>query len=191
MLIFDRLALGLRQLLRRRQAGRRTWRKRCAFIWSSARADYAADGLRDDEARLARTAALRQPRESPGAVPRRLGLERVGAGVEGRGLRLSPPDSITGFLGARGQSPWVSVKRQHRVFSVLNSIMLRPLPYAKSAELDSIVRSTPQAPEGGVSPADKSSAATPAITARSPPMPPPMSVSPNPDNRRRWCPQPA
>ncbi len=40
------------------------------------------------------------------------------------------------------------------MFSVLNMLMLKPLPYADSAQLDSIYRTTAQNPEGGVSPAD-------------------------------------
>jgi putative ABC transport system permease protein len=40
------------------------------------------------------------------------------------------------------------------MFSVLNGVMLKPLPYADSAKLASIYRATAQDPEGGVSPAD-------------------------------------
>ena len=40
------------------------------------------------------------------------------------------------------------------MFSVLNTLMLKPLPYADSASLSSIYRATAQNPEGGVSPAD-------------------------------------
>jgi hypothetical protein len=40
------------------------------------------------------------------------------------------------------------------MFSVLNSLMLKPLPYPKSAELDRIDRATAQTPTGRVSPAD-------------------------------------
>src|SRR5580698_4554226 len=40
------------------------------------------------------------------------------------------------------------------MFSVLNGIMLKPLPFADSAQLDRIYRATAQNPEGGVSPAD-------------------------------------
>ncbi len=40
------------------------------------------------------------------------------------------------------------------MFSVLNSILLKPLPYPESAQLDRIDRATPQNPQGRVSPAD-------------------------------------
>ena len=40
------------------------------------------------------------------------------------------------------------------MFSVLNGILLKPLPYAGSAQLESIFRSTAQNPKGGISPAD-------------------------------------
>jgi putative ABC transport system permease protein len=40
------------------------------------------------------------------------------------------------------------------MFSVINSIILKPLPYPDSAQLERIDRATPQNPEGRVSPAD-------------------------------------
>lgn len=40
------------------------------------------------------------------------------------------------------------------MFSLLNGIMLKPLPYADSTRLDRIYRSTPQDPEGNLSAAD-------------------------------------
>ncbi len=40
------------------------------------------------------------------------------------------------------------------MFSVMNSIMLKPLPYPESEQLDRIDRATPQNPQGRVSPAD-------------------------------------
>ena len=40
------------------------------------------------------------------------------------------------------------------MFSVLNALLLKPLPYADSAQLTSIYRTTAQNPEGGFSPAD-------------------------------------
>ncbi|MFL5238776.1 MAG: ABC transporter permease [Rhizomicrobium sp.] len=40
------------------------------------------------------------------------------------------------------------------MFSVINSIMLKPLPYPQSEQLDRIDRATPQNPQGRVSPAD-------------------------------------
>ena len=40
------------------------------------------------------------------------------------------------------------------MFSVVNSILLKPLPYPEGAQLDRIDRATPQNPQGRVSPAD-------------------------------------
>jgi len=40
------------------------------------------------------------------------------------------------------------------MFSVLNSLLLKPLPYPDSAKLDRLDRATPQNPQGRVSPAD-------------------------------------
>jgi len=40
------------------------------------------------------------------------------------------------------------------MFSVLNSILLKPLPYPASEQLERIDRATPQNPQGRISPAD-------------------------------------
>src|SRR3954471_14942751 len=40
------------------------------------------------------------------------------------------------------------------MFSIINSILIKPLPYPESAKLDRIERATPQNPLGRVSPAD-------------------------------------
>ena len=40
------------------------------------------------------------------------------------------------------------------MFSLLNSIMLKPLPYVDSGQLDRVYRGTPQNPDGNISPAD-------------------------------------
>lgn len=40
------------------------------------------------------------------------------------------------------------------MFSILNTILLKPLPYPESAQLDRIDRATPQNPQGRMSPAD-------------------------------------
>lgn len=39
------------------------------------------------------------------------------------------------------------------MFSVLNGILFKPLPYPDSAQLDRIDRATPQDPDGNISPA--------------------------------------
>ena len=40
------------------------------------------------------------------------------------------------------------------MFSILNTLLLKPLPYAASEQLDRIDRATPQNPQGRMSPAD-------------------------------------
>ena len=40
------------------------------------------------------------------------------------------------------------------MFSIVNTIMLKPLPYPQSEQLERLDRATPQNPQGRVSPAD-------------------------------------
>src|SRR4051794_28267157 len=40
------------------------------------------------------------------------------------------------------------------MFSILNSILLKPLPYPQAEQLERLDRATPQNPQGRVSPAD-------------------------------------
>lgn len=153
MLIFDRLALRLRRLLRRRQA-EADMAEEMRFHLEQRAADYAADGLREDEARLAAQRRFgnlgslqEQSRDAWGWSAWERAWKDVGFAF--RHLIRSPGFSVLAIV-----TLGLGIGANTAMFSVLNSIMLRPLPYAKSAELDSIVRSTPQAPEGGVSPAD-------------------------------------
>ncbi len=66
-----------------------------------------------------------------------------------RSLARSPGFSVLAIITLA-----LGVGANTAMFSVLNSIMLKPLPYPNRAELDRFYRATPQNPLGGFSPAD-------------------------------------
>jgi predicted permease len=67
----------------------------------------------------------------------------------GRSLARSPGFTLLAII-----TLGLGIGANTAMFSVINSILLKPLPYPDSARLDRIDRATPQNPQGRVSPAD-------------------------------------
>lgn len=117
-------------------------------------ADYAADGLAPADARLAaqrkfgNTAALQEhARDTFGWSA----LERFGKDLAfaARQLRRSPGFSLLAIVTLA-----LGIGANTSMFSVLNGIRLKPLPYTDTDRLQHIHRVTPQSRSGGHSPAD-------------------------------------
>ena len=117
-------------------------------------ADFAADGLPQAEARFAalrKFGNLGSLQEQAREVDRWGWLERALKDLRFglRQLTKSPGFTLLAVVTlALGSGANTSM------FSVLNSVLLKPLPYGESAQLDAIYRSTASNPDGGVSPAD-------------------------------------
>ena len=116
--------------------------------------DFAADGLPDDEARFAaqrkfgNTAALQESaRDTFGWGA----LERFGKDLQFavRQLTRSPGFSLLAIL-----TLGLGIGANTSMFSLVNGIMLKPLPYSDPARLQHIYRVTAQQPEGDHAPAD-------------------------------------
>jgi predicted permease len=117
-------------------------------------ADYSADGLPAAEARLAaqrkfgNLAALQEQARDTfgwGALARLAQDLRFAA----RQLVRSPGFSLLAIL-----TLGLGIGANTSMFSLLNGILLKPLPYANVGELERIYRATAQSPEGNLSPAD-------------------------------------
>ena len=117
-------------------------------------ADFAADGLAADEARYAaqrRFGSLasiqEQAREAHGWgwLERFLKDMRLAA----RQLIRSPGFSLLAIV-----TLGLGIGANTSMFSLVNGIMLKPLPYADLDRLSAVYRSTPQNTEGGLAPAD-------------------------------------
>jgi putative ABC transport system permease protein len=117
-------------------------------------ADQAADGLSADEARYAAqrkfgnlASIQEQSRDSRGWR----GLENFvkDLGLAARSLLKSPGFTLIAIV-----TLGLGIGANTAMFSILNTILLKPLPYAGRAQLDRIYRATAQNPEGNVSPAD-------------------------------------
>lgn len=117
-------------------------------------AEFAAGGLSAEEARFAaqrkfgNTGSIQeQAREAWGWA----WLERLLKDVRFafRQLVRSPGYSLLAIL-----TLGLGIGANTSMFSVLNGVMLKPLPYAELDRLDHIFRATPQSATGNISPAD-------------------------------------
>lgn len=143
----------LRSLFRRRDL-EAEMAEEMRFHLEQRAADLAADGLAPDEARLAaqrrfgNTAALQEHARDTfgwGALERFARDLRFAA----RQLRRSP-----GFTVLAVVTLALGIGANSAMFSMLNGIMLKPLPYAHLDRLERLWRATPQYREGNFSPAD-------------------------------------
>jgi len=117
-------------------------------------AEHVIDGMPPDEARNAAQRAfggVEQIKERARDQHRIFWLEDFV-----RNLRIAFRQLIKspGFTLLAVITLGLGIGANTAMFSVLNSVMLKPLPYPDSAQLDRIFRTTAQNTEGGVSPAD-------------------------------------
>jgi putative ABC transport system permease protein len=143
----------LRTLFRRRDL-EAEMAEEMRFHLEQRAADYAADGLAPSEAHLAaqrrfgNTAAIQEhARDTFGWGA----LERFGKDVAfaARQLRRSPGFSLLAIV-----TLGLGIGANTSMFSVMNGIQLKPLPYADVDRLQQIHRVTPQSRSGNHSPAD-------------------------------------
>ncbi len=117
-------------------------------------ADLAADGLSESDARL----AAQRRFGNTGSIQERA-REAQGWGawhrvlhdlrLAGRELVRSPGFSVLAIVTLA-----LGIGANTAMFSVLNGILLKPLPYADVGQLDRFYRATSQSPEGHFAPAD-------------------------------------
>lgn len=143
----------LRTLFRRRDL-EAEMAEEMRFHLEQRAADYAADGLAPDEARLAaqrkfgNTAALQErARDTFGWGA----LERFGKDLAfaARQLVRSPGFALLAIV-----TLGLGIGANTAMFSLVNGIMLKPLPYANLDRLERLWRATPQYREGNFSLAD-------------------------------------
>ena len=143
----------LRALFRRRDL-EAEMAEEMRFHLEQRTADFAADGLADGEARLAaqrkfgNTAALQEHARDTfgwGALERFAQDLRFAV----RELVRSPGFSLLAIV-----TLGLGIGANTSMFSLVNGIMLKPLPYADNERLQHVYRVTPQNPRGGHSPAD-------------------------------------
>ena len=143
----------LRYLFRRRQT-EAEMAEEMRFHLEQRAGDFAAGGLPAEEARQAaqrrfgNSASIQErAREARGWGWLERALKDLRLAV--RRLAGSPGFTLLAIV-ALG----LGVGANTSMFNLLNNIMLKPLPYPDSAQLDAIYRATAQNPEGSVSPAD-------------------------------------
>ncbi len=149
----SRLTRPLRSLFRKGRL-ERDMAEEMRFHLEQRTADKVADGLPADEARYAaqrqfgNLASIQEhAREGRGWMWLENLLKDFRLGV--RSLLKSP-----GFTFIAIITLGLGIGANTSMFSVLNGVLLKPLPYADSDRLDAIHRATAQKPEGGFSPAD-------------------------------------
>ncbi len=143
----------LRTLFRRRDT-EAEMAEEMRFHLEQRAAEYADDGLSATEARAAaqrrfgNTAALQEhARDTFGWGA----LERLGKDIAfaARQLLRSPGFSLLAIV-----TLGLGIGANTSMFSLVNGILLRPLPYQRVDQLERIYRSTTQNPDGNLSPAD-------------------------------------
>ena len=129
-------------------------REEMRFHLEERAADYSADGLPEDEARYAaqrkfgNTGSIEEiAREGRGWGWLERALKDLRFGV--RNLTRSPGFSILAIV-----TLGLGIGANTAMFSILNELLLKPLPYPDQAHLDRFYRSSAQARDGNFSPAD-------------------------------------
>ncbi len=149
MTLFPRL----RHLLRRRKS-EAEMAEEMRFHLEQRAADYAADGLAAEEARRAAQRRFgnvgsiqEQAREAHGWGWLERALKDLRFAL--RQLVKAPGFALLAIVALA-----LGIGANTAMFSVFNDVLLKPLPYPDSAQLDAIYRSTAQNHEGAASPAD-------------------------------------
>lgn len=148
-----RLARRFRLLFRRDQV-EADMAEEMRFHLEQRAADLAADGLPQAEARYAA-----QRRFGNTGVLQERARDTWGCGWLERALKdfrlaLRQLASHPGFSLLAIVTLGLGIGANTSMFSVLNGVMLKPLPYADLDQLDRVYRATPQQPDGNISPAD-------------------------------------
>ncbi|MEY2556761.1 MAG: hypothetical protein QOE34_186, partial [Verrucomicrobiota bacterium] len=117
-------------------------------------AQYRDEGMSEREARLAAQrefGAVSAYREEIRDTWRPPGLADLWRSLRFavRSLARSPGFTLLAII-----TLGLGIGANTAMFSIINSLMLKPLPYPDSAQLDAIYRATPQNREGDFSPAD-------------------------------------
>lgn len=143
----------LRYLFRRRDA-EAEMAEEMRFHLEQRAADYAADGLAPADARLAaqrRFGNLASIQERAREAHGWGWLERFGRDLQfaARQLVRSPGFALLAIV-----TLGLGIGANTAMFSMVNGILYKPLPYADAAQLERLYRATPQNPRGFVSPVE-------------------------------------
>lgn len=153
MNVLPRIARRLRALLRKATL-ERDMADEMRFHLEQRAAEYTADGLSDEDARYAaqrRFGHVGSLQEQARDVRGWGGLERClkDLGLAARQLLRSP-----GFTLLAVTTLALGIGANTAMYSVLNTVLLKPLPYPAPEQLSRLYRATPQDREGNISPAD-------------------------------------